>query len=216
MKLPTQRYEEQKPIWPLEGRHILACYDEETIIVYQAYKEPIADYALANGTFGGKFSYSRMSWIKPGFLWMMYRSGWGTKEDQEKVLALRLRRPFFDSLLSQAVPSTYWSHWYDSREKWQVAVSQSQVRLQWDPDHSPSGEKLERRAIQLGLRGAVLRDYGKREIVEVIDMTAFVNGERERASGSQRAHLVIPIERPYLPSDKEVAERLGLLSSSTR
>ena len=29
------------------------------------------------------------------------------------------------------------------------------VRLQWDPDHSPSYEKLERRAIQLGLKGQV-------------------------------------------------------------
>jgi len=29
------------------------------------------------------------------------------------------------------------------------------VRLQWDPDHSPKGEKLARRAIQLGLKGKV-------------------------------------------------------------
>src|SRR4051794_29690087 len=46
-----------------------------------------------------------MSWVKPNFLWMMYRSGWGAKEGQEVTLALRLRRQFFDALLAQAVPS---------------------------------------------------------------------------------------------------------------
>jgi hypothetical protein len=39
-----------------------------------------------------------MSWIKPNFLWVMYRSGWGTKAGQELTLALRLRRSFFNGL----------------------------------------------------------------------------------------------------------------------
>ena len=29
------------------------------------------------------------------------------------------------------------------------------VRLQWDPDHHPSGAKLQRKAIQLGLKGSI-------------------------------------------------------------
>jgi hypothetical protein len=33
------------------------------------------------------------------------------------------------------------------------AVAESNVRLQWNPDHNPKGEKVERRAIQLGRRG---------------------------------------------------------------
>jgi hypothetical protein len=31
-------------------------------------------------------------------------------------------------------------------------VARSEVRLQWNPDHDPTGNKLERRALQLGLR----------------------------------------------------------------
>src|SRR5690348_16250954 len=62
--------------------------------------------AVDHGSFGGDFSYLRMSWIKPSFLWMMYRSRWGLKEDRESIIALRLRREFFDRLLSEAVPSS--------------------------------------------------------------------------------------------------------------
>ena len=55
----------------------------------------------AHGAFGGDFSYARMSWIKTNFLWMMYRCGWATKEGQEVVLALWLRRDGFDELLTR-------------------------------------------------------------------------------------------------------------------
>src|SRR5262245_66048410 len=100
MKLATELYVEQARAWPPRGPHILAQYDEESVIVYQAYRPSIGRFAAEHGHFGGGgFSLSRMSWIKPNFLWMMYRSGWGTREGQEVILALRLRRPFFEGLL---------------------------------------------------------------------------------------------------------------------
>lgn len=98
--LTTEAYSEQVAIWPRAGRHILAQFDDDTLVVYQAYCPAIGEYTATHGTFGGGFSYYRMSWVKPNFLWMMYRSGWGTKENQEVTLALRLRRAFFDSLLA--------------------------------------------------------------------------------------------------------------------
>src|SRR6516225_4792454 len=100
MSLEVEPYAGQAARWPAEGRHILAQYDDRSIIVYQAYRPSIASYAIATKTFGRDFSFARMSWIKPNFLWMMYRSGWGTKEGQEIVLGLRLRRPFFDGMLA--------------------------------------------------------------------------------------------------------------------
>ena len=151
MNFETCAYSDQMLRWPEAGRHILAQYDDDTIIVYQAYRPEIGDFAVKNGYFGGEFSYSRMSWIKPNFLWMMYRSNWGRSQGQEVILAIRLRRPFFDSLLEQAVPSSYVSELFESHEAWKAAVARSDVRLQWDPDHTPSGGKCERRAVQLGL-----------------------------------------------------------------
>ena len=208
--LATTPYAEQLERWPQAGRHVLAHFDDDTIIVYQAYRPEIGNFAVEKGYFGGEFKYSRMSWIKPNFLWMMYRCGWGTKEGQEIVLGLRLRREFFDSILAQAVPSSYQADHYPTREQWQEALATSSVRLQWDPDHDPSGAKVERRAIQLGLRGEVLESFSKRELLEVIDMTAFVAEQRLHAVSAGLADLRTPVEGVYVPADAAVAKRLGL------
>ena len=211
MTIPTELYSDQSARWPAQGRHILAHYDADTIIVYQAYRPSIGEYAIGHGTFGGDFSYARMSWIKPNFLWMMYRSGWGAKEGQEITLALRLRRAFFDSLLAGAVGSSYDpADGLELRDQWVAAINGSDVRLQWDPDHSPGGGALARRAIQLGLRGAALDAFGQRELLEVIDMTAFVAAQRETRSQTGATQLRTPAERVYRPQDEAIAQRLRL------
>ena len=146
--LETAPYLVQSARWPSAGAHILAHHDSETVLVYQAYRPSIGRYAIEHGHLGGsEFSLSRMSWIKPNFLWVMYRSGWGSKEGQESILGLRISRRFFDGLLQAAVASTFNPLLYPSREVWAEAVAQSDVRLQWDPDHAPSGARLERRAV---------------------------------------------------------------------
>jgi hypothetical protein len=210
MKLPVELYAEQQQRWPAAGRHILAHYDDASLIVYQAYRPAIGRFALAHGFFGGEFSYNRMSWIKPNFLWMMYRSGWGTKEGQEIILALRLRRTFFEELLARAVQSTYYERHYPTREQWQEALAHSEVRLQWDPDHDPAGARLERRALQLGLRGEALDRYGKQELLEVIDLTEFVAEQRPQALAVDFGQLRTPREDVFLPADPALAARLGL------
>jgi hypothetical protein len=208
--LATEPYAEQVKLWPREGRHILAHFDDDTIVVYQAYRPSIGRHTVEHGAFGGEFLYSRMSWVKPNFLWMMYRSGWGTKEDQEVTLALRLRREFFESLLAQAVPSSWDGGLYATREEWAVAVAGSSVRLQWDPDHHPSGAKLDRRAIQLGLRGEALEAFGRRELVEVLDLSEFVAEQRAVLKSAGASAIVTPRECVYRPADPLIAARLGL------
>lgn len=210
MKLPTTPYSEQLRQWPEEGRHILAQFDDETILVYQAYRPEIGHFALTNGYFGGEFSYSRMSWIKPNFLWMMYRSDWARSQGQEVILAIRLRRDFLDSLLDCAVPSSFVPELFESRDQWKAAVARSDVRLQWDPDHYPAGGKCERRAIQLGLRGKSLEAYGKNEIVEIIDVSEFVAQQREYIADWQSGTLLTPTEDVYAPSSPTAADNVGL------
>lgn len=209
--LPTQSYREQQASWPARGQHILACFDDESIVVYQAYRPSIARYALEHGSFGGPdFSFGRMSWVKPSFLWMMYRSGWATKEGQEVVVGVRIRRAFFDRVLSLAVPSTYGASAHATREAWQSALAASNVRLQWDPDHGPSGAPRERRAIQLGLRGELLRAFATTEILELIDMTPLVTAQRPHAQRDRWGELQTPRERVYRPVDDAIAAHVGL------
>jgi hypothetical protein len=210
VNLPIARYLDQIATWPIEGRHILAHYDADSIVVYQAYRPSIGHYAVKHGAFGGEFSYSRMSWIKPNFLWMMYRCGWGTKEGQEITLGLRLRRSFFDSILAQAVASSLNQSDQASQEDWKSSLARSNVRLQWDPDHHPRGNALARRAIQLGLRGPVLEDFGQRELIEVIDMTEFVSEQRALLSRVGVGELRTPVERVYVPDNVAIARRLKL------
>lgn len=210
MKLATERYLEQNSRWPRTGRHILAHHDTETVIVYQAYCPSIAVHAISHGAFGGDFSYARMSWIKPNFLWMMYRCGWGTRKDQEVVLGLRLRRSFFEDVLGRAVASTFRASGVSSRDEWTAAVAKSDVRLQWDPDHAPDGHPLPRRAIQIGLRGVALQAFGARELLEVIDMTEFVAAQRDELRRNGTTGLLMPVEHTYVPGNAALAARLML------
>jgi len=192
----------------------MAHYDEESVVVYQAYSPAIGEFASQNGYFGGDFKYTRMSWIKPNFLWMMYRSGWGTKPDQETTLAIRLKRSAFGQLLRDAVRSSFDPSEYETREEWKAAVDGSDVRLQWDPDHDPTGEKQERRAIQLGLRGKTLESYGREWILEIEDISGFVREQRAFIEPDQQHRLVMPTERVYPVTDERVSARLGLSEPS--
>jgi Domain of unknown function (DUF4291) len=209
MKLITEPYFAQKDRWPRSGRHILAQFDAESVVVYQAYKPEIGHFAARHGYFGGGFGMGRMSWIKPNFLWMMYRSGWGVKENQEVTLAIRIRRDAFDKILRLAVHSSFAPEVYASQDGWKRAVSGSDVRLQWDPDHGPSGNPVERRAIQLGLRGEILAKYAKQWLIDVQDISGFVTEQRANAI-TPFDRLVMPREEVYPVDDLEVAARLGV------
>jgi len=206
----TASYREQVARWPREGRHIMAHYDDDSIIVYQAYRPSIGDYAAEHQRFGGDWSFSRMSWIKPNFLWMMYRCGWGEKSGQEVVLAIRLDRRGFDEFLADSVHSSYDADAYGSQAAWRGRVAASSVRLQWDPDHDPKGEKVARRAVQLGLRGASLRDYATRWCRGVEDISGFVREQGQLVRAGALDKLETPSERVYPVDDPAVAGHLGI------
>jgi Domain of unknown function (DUF4291) len=210
MKLQFEPYLQQKERWPAKGQVILAQYDTDSIVVYQAYSPAIGHFAAKHGYFGGDFKLSRMTWIKPNFLWMMYRSGWGTKENQEVTLAIRLRRSAFDSILAQAVHSKYIPEIYEDQAAWNRAIKTSDVRLQWDPDHSPTGGKLTRRAIQLGLQGETAIKYAQEFIVSIEDISEFVAEQRQYVVTQNYNSLLTPSENPYLVSDAEVVQKLQL------
>jgi hypothetical protein len=209
MDLMTERYLDQAARWSGCGRHILAQFDAESVIVYQAYRPAIGHFAAEHGYLGGEFRLSRMSWIKPNFLWMMYRCGWASKEGQEVILAVRLKRPCFDEVLRQAVHSRFLPEVYGSEDVWKRAVAGSDVRVQWDPDRDPAGRPVPRRAIQLGLRGEVLARYAKDWLLEVGDISGFVREQRANAKAPYD-RLVTPREEPYRVADPEVARRLGV------
>lgn len=202
-------YLEQRARWPATGRHIMAQFDAGAVVVYQAYRPEIGHEAARLGRFGAAWSRDRMSWIKPNFLWMMYRCGWASKEGQEVVLALWLKRDGFDQILASAVPSTHDPRIHPTSAEWQRAVKRSDVRLQWDPDHGPGGAPEQRRAIQLGLRGETMRRFADEWLLGLEDVTPLVQAQRAHAEHPWH-DLQIPEEHVYRPADEAIAQCLGL------
>eukprot|EP01126_Amoeba_proteus_P058792 TRINITY_DN7631_c0_g1_i4.p2 TRINITY_DN7631_c0_g1~~TRINITY_DN7631_c0_g1_i4.p2 ORF type:complete len:152 (+),score=21.24 TRINITY_DN7631_c0_g1_i4:71-526(+) len=101
----VESYKKQsREIWPGRGQHILAQFDEDSILVYQAYKKDIADWAVQYQRFSGcpDFSDTRMTWIKTNFLWMMFRSKWGSSPNQDHILAIWLKIDAFEKYLRNA------------------------------------------------------------------------------------------------------------------
>lgn len=179
------------------NKEIRAFYTADTVRVYQAYNKIIANEAVKNGTFGSSFKLDRMTWIKPSFLWMMYRCGWGTKENQEYILAIDLKKDAFDYIVKNAVISTYSDDMGISYEEWKEQIKESDIRCQWDPERDLFGNPLEYRSIQLGLRGAAVQSYVNGWIAGIEDITEYVKELREKKSRGTDISLLLPQERLY-------------------
>ncbi len=165
---------------PQEGNFILGQMNGGNIIVYQAFNNRIADYAIKNQKFGGSsYSFKRMTWIKPNFLWMMYRNGWAEKENQERILAIEISHTGFIELLEQGVSTSYDSY-YGNEEAWREKLQNSDVRIQWDPDHNPKGDKLKRRAVQIGIKDRLLEKFNSNFVQSIADITSFVKEQKKK------------------------------------
>ena len=212
MQLVKEPYLQYQSRLPKTGRQIIGQYDEKWLVVYQAFNPLIAEYAVKHQQFGGPhYSFTRMSWIKPNFLWMMYRAGWAAKPNQERILALWVARETFERILSQAVHSTFRVEIYQTEANWQAALGSSEVRLQWDPDHNPYGHKLDRKAIQLGLRGHTLRQFATEGLGGIEDITEWVKREGQKVAARQLDELEVVREEIYPIENETLVQRLGLL-----
>ncbi len=211
IKMKLEKYIEQVKRLPIDGKQIIGQIKEDSIIVYQAFNPNIADYAVKNQKFGGEYySFNRMSWIKPGFLWMMYRAGWASKEHQQKILAITLPISHFKTILEQATISSYNEEIYPTKEEWKNELEKTEVRLQWDPDHNPFGIKQERKAIQLGMKGMILKRFCTEWITEIKDITEFVKEEYEKVKANEIDDLNIPYEEILNIEELHIKKRLNL------
>ena len=191
---------------------IEAEFDEEGVYFYQAYNDAIATWAVGHQRLGGPlWSLDRMTWIKPSFAWVLYRSGYASKHNQTRVLKIKLPHAAVAELLS----GCSCGH----------GGGGTSGRVQWDPARDllaaegkvPEPRKmLRRRAIQIGLKGR-LREVFVQEMLSIEDVTALArqvgeaHASKECAEAMARLAPLLPEERPYQPQcDEEVLTRLGL------
>lgn len=181
-------------------REIRAQYDDDTITVYQAYSTSIAKAAVKEQKLSASpdFSLQRMTWIKPSWAWMMYRSGYATKDArQSHILALKMTHKNFQDLLSLVVVCGGGALSEEDRAR--------AVRVQWDPERDPALGQLPYRSIQIGISKDISKKWSEEWIESIEDVTEMATKLKEVLDGEERLDLrelvdrgLVPIERPYI------------------
>jgi hypothetical protein len=203
---------DQDRIWRVNVplRQVRGVYSSNTITVYQAYPAEIAEPALMAGRFVAPFKRSRMTWIKPSFLWMMYRCGWAEKPDQERVLAVEITRDGFEWALIHASLSHFDRDQHPDHATWAQLLKSSPTRVQWDPERSLQLQPLPYRSLQLGLQGEAVDRYIDEWTVTITDVTPLAHKIHDliRAGAQQAAASLLPAERVY-PLPDQIGTAIG-------
>ncbi|KFA50851.1 hypothetical protein S40293_05841 [Stachybotrys chartarum IBT 40293] len=193
-------------------REIRALHDDNTITVYQAYSTSIAEAAVASQRLNASpdFKLTRMTWIKPSWAWIMYRSGYSFKDPgQARILALKMRHQNFISLLEQAVLSSHAAK--DSKDGPAACV-----RIQWDPERTPRLGVLPYRSIQVGIPAALSATWVGEWIEEIQDVTEVARSLKKALDEDPNVTTeelvqrgLVPPEKPF-PVSQNLRERLGM------
>ncbi len=180
-------------------QEIRATFDKTNITVYQAYNKQIALPAIQNNRFSSPFSFNRMTWIKPSFLWLMERSNWGQKSNQEYILAIKIKRNYWEEALRMGVLTHPDKRIYPNPIIWEKAFKAAKVHIQWDPERSIRGKKLDIRSIQVGISRHLIQAYNELWIQEIIDYTPLVKKIRHYCQQGKfkEAKRFLPKEKVY-------------------
>jgi hypothetical protein len=203
--IQLENYREHEQHLPSTGRFVIAQFDEASLIVYQAFNDDVARYAVEHQHFGGPaYDFGRTTWLKPSFLWMMYYSGWARKENQENVLAIRIRKEGFDEILKSA----------ELHRAEDTAPATGEVILEWHTYHDLFGNKTGRKAAKIGLNGAMLRRFNEEWILSVENITPYVQQQQKLVREDRLNELQLPHERAYAPEDLRLLNRLDATNIS--
>ena len=208
-------------------------YDNEGVYIYQAYCNDIADWAIENQRLGGPlFNASRMTWIKPSFAWVLYRSGYAQKHNQERILKIKISHHVIAQILKQC--------------SCKHGGGGSFGIIQWDPardiltvENSEPRKMQSKRAIQIGIKGHLSELYVS-SILSIQDVTTLahlvgiahnvliinnngniVKNKKHNKNNNdtigQKAFLdQLPIENAYIPHcEQSTLERLGMQPGET-
>ena len=184
----------EEPKYRIRARH-----SASTVTVYQAYAPGIGGPAARSGRFPATWKRDRMTWIKPSFLWMMYRCGWGRKAGQEVVLAVEIAREGFEWALRNACLSHYDAAVHPDRAAWRRQLKQAPARVQWDPERDLRLRPLAHRSLQLGLSGAASGQYADAWTAGITDVTPLAREIHALvgAGDLDAARALLPAETPY-------------------
>ena len=188
---------------------IRANYDRDTIVIYQAFSDNIADVALKLQRFASPFSFHRMTWIKPSFLWLMHRSNWGQKTNQQRTLAVHISRAGWEKALSLGTLTHPEPSVFPNASVWETEFANSPVHIQWDTERTLRGAALNHLSIQVGIGRQMIQEYVDQWIVRIEDLTSTVSRIRDllKSGDEKNAKRHLPSERVY-PIEPRIGNRI--------
>ncbi|OJJ21848.1 hypothetical protein BKI52_11015 [marine bacterium AO1-C] len=192
-------------------QEIRADYNRDTITVYQAYGKNIALPAIKNQRFEAPFSFKRMTWIKPSYLWLMERSNWGHKSNQEYILGIKIGRAHWEQALSMGILTHPDQAIYPSGLEWEQLFEKAKVHIQWDPERNIHGGKTQVRSIQVGIGRQLIEEYNDEWITEIVDLTPLTKKiyALRKQGKYKEAKRLLPLEKIYaLPLD--IGKKIGM------
>ena len=194
-----------------QEREIRAQYDRDTIVIYQAYSPQIADPAIKQQQFVSPFSFHRMTWIKPSFLWLMHRSNWAQKSNQQRTLAVHISRDGWDKALSLGVLTHPEPSIFPNPNDWEMKFKDAPVHIQWDTERSLRGNGLNHFSIQVGISRHLIREFVDDWLVKIEDVSPTVAKIRNFLKSGKEKHAkrLLPPERIY-QVEPAVAKRIHI------
>jgi len=195
----------------MKYQEIRAEFDNETITVYQAYNKQIALPAIKNNKFEKPFSFNRMTWIKPSFLWLMERSNWGNKSNQDYILGIKIKREYWDNALSLGILTDPDKEIYTSGYEWEKQFKVAKIHIQWDPESTLKGGKLRERTIKVGISRFLIEEYNNDWIDKIVDLTPLVKkmDVLRKAGKYDQVKRLLPKEKVY-SLNKDIELRIGI------
>jgi hypothetical protein len=179
----TKRSLEFGDYYPLELVEVITEY----VLLYQIHKREVADHSVKDQKFTDPENNSlTINPIKVGFLSMLYSGNWLSEENQERMLAIWIKKEAFAEILKDAV--------LISENESQKQIERKKVILHWLPDNDCLGKKLERKVIQLDLNSEAFEKLVNEKIEGITDITDFVLEQKNHIDKGELDRLLIPKE----------------------
>ena len=129
---------------------------------------------------------------------------------------MRISRAGWDGALAAAVLTAFDPAVHRSADAWREQFAQATVHVQWDPERSIHGKKLDYRSIQVGLSRSITEEYVTNWTQSITDLTPLAAKLRSlrKAGKHTEAKRLLPPERIYV-TDPATARRLGIQIAQT-
>jgi hypothetical protein len=130
-------------------RTLLATWDADTVVVWQAHGTEVAERAVATGRFDGPaWRHDRTTRMRVSLPSLAWRTAYVEAEDDRAV--------------------------YPSTATWRLAMRYASATVSWHPDRGPDGAELPWLTPRFGLRGALLDAFSREWVVGVEDHTGWL------------------------------------------